>query len=199
MPSALILASASPFRRSLLENAGVTFTWEAAEIDERGVEEPLYRDGASPEEIALHLARAKAFDVSSRHSGAIVIGSDQTMSLGERVFHKPIDLDEARRHLEALSGKVHQLNSAIALVRDGAVVFETVVSARLAVRDLSPAFIETYLSATGPRILKSVGAYQLEAEGVQLFEAIDGDYFTIIGLPLLPLLAALRKEGLLDA
>ncbi len=196
MTSPLILASASPFRRSLLENAGVTFTWEVADIDEREIEEPLYREGAKPEEIALHLARAKARAVAVRHPHALVIGSDQTMSLGDRVFHKPADRDEARGHLASLSGKTHQLNSAIALMRDEQVVFETVVSARLTMRDLSPAFIDAYLEKTGDRILKSVGAYQLEAEGVQLFKAIEGDYFTIVGLPLLPLLAALRKEGL---
>lgn len=199
MTSPLILASASPFRRSLLENAGVTFTWEVADIDEREIEEPLYREGAKPEEIALHLARAKARAVAVRHPHALVIGSDQTMSLGDRVFHKPADHDEARGHLASLSGKTHQLNSAIALMRDEQIVFETVVSARLTMRDLSPAFIDAYLEKTGDRILKSVGAYQLEAEGVQLFKSIEGDYFTIVGLPLLPLLAALRKEGLLDA
>ncbi|WP_377292495.1 Maf-like protein [Rhizobium sp. SG2393] len=199
MAAPLILASSSPFRRTLLENAGVAFRWEAASIDERAIEEPLYRDGANPQDIALHLARAKAMDVASRHPATLVIGSDQTMSLGERVFHKPANRDEARSHLETLSGKTHQLNSAVALVKDGTVVFETVVSARLTVRNLSSAFIDAYLEKAGDRILKSVGAYQLEAEGVQLFDAIEGDYFTIVGLPLLPLLAALRREGLLDA
>jgi septum formation protein len=199
MSSPIILASASPFRRHLLANAGITFDWEAAAVDERAIEEPLYRDGASPEEIALHLARAKAVDVAARHPRALVIGSDQTMSLGPRVFHKPASIDEARENLKALSGKTHQLNSAIAFVRNGALVFETVVSAHLQVRHLSDRFIDRYLETAGEKILKSVGCYQLEAEGIQLFEAIDGDYFTIVGLPLLPLLEALRKQDLLDA
>ena len=193
----LVLASSSPFRRQLMENAGLSFLAEAARIDERAVEAGL--GSASPGETAAHLALAKAMDVSSRHEGALVIGSDQTMSLGARQYHKPRDRAEARAHIESLSGKTHQLNSAIALVRDGACLWQHVAVARLTVRQLSAGFIEDYLDRAGASVLSSVGAYQLEGLGVQLFEAIDGDYFTILGLPLLPLLQKLRELGAIHA
>ena len=198
MPADLILASASPFRRTLLENAGITFEVQAAEIDERVAEAPLLESGALPEDIALVLAQAKALDVSERFPGALVIGCDQTLSLGDEVFHKPADMQAAREHLLTLSGKTHQLNSGIALARNGEICWSQVEPAYLTMRRLDPGFIGRHLARVGDKALTSVGAYQIEGEGIQLFEKIRGDYFTIIGLPMLPLLAALRSLEALD-
>ncbi|NTS32712.1 Maf-like protein [Phyllobacterium sp. BT25] len=194
----IILASKSPFRATLLKNAGISFTAQAANIDERAVEAPLYDTGATPEDVALVLAEAKALEVSERNPGALVIGSDQTLSLGDEVLHKPDDMDAARRQLLKLSGQTHHLNSAVVLARDGETLWRHVSVARMTVRDLDPGFIGRYLSRAGEIALQSVGAYQIEGEGVQLFEKIDGDYFTIVGLPLLPLLVELRREGAID-
>ncbi|HEV7319683.1 MAG TPA: Maf-like protein [Ensifer sp.] len=199
MTSSLVLASASPFRRALLENAGLAFEARAARIDERALEKPLEDAGAAPETVALELAEAKARDVARHVSGALVIGSDQTMSLGSRVYHKPKDMAEAAEHLLSLSGKTHRLNSAIVLVRDEEVVWRHVSSAEMSVRTLTAAFIAQHLERVGEKALSSVGAYQLEGEGIQLFEKIEGDYFTILGLPMLPLLAKLRELGTIDA
>ncbi len=196
--SNLILASRSPFRAMILNHAGVQFVAQNADIDERIIEHPLLLAGASPSDVALELAKAKALDVSNRNAGALVIGSDQTLSLGTRVFHKPQGMEGARHHLQALSGKTHQLNSGVALALDGKIVWDHVSVARLTMRALSDAFIDRHLLRTGERVLSSVGAYQYEGEGVQLFEAIDGDYFTIVGLPLLPLLRQLRERGMID-
>lgn len=198
MSAKLILASASPFRKAMLANAGLDFAVEKPVIDERAVEAPLKDTGATPGDMALVLAIAKADDVSERHPGALVIGSDQTLSLGNEIFHKPADMEAARRHLLRLSGKTHQLNSAVALVRDGQTVWSDVATARLTMRRLEPAFIGRHLARVGDKALQSVGAYQIEAEGIQLFEKVDGDHFTIVGLPLLPLLAKLRELGAID-
>lgn len=199
MTPPLILASASPFRRSLLENAGVAFSWQAASIDERAIEEGLVSAGASPEEVALRLAEAKARDVASRcEDDAVVIGSDQTLSLGSRVFHKPADRADVVLHLRSLAGQTHQLNSAVVLVRGGEVLWQHLSSARMTMRVLSEAFLERHIDRVGDTVLGSVGAYQLEGEGIQLFERIEGDYFTILGLPMLPLLEALRRIGAID-
>jgi len=194
----IILASASPFRRAMLANAGVPVEAVAAEIDERAVEAPLANSGASPDEVAQVLAEAKALDVSERRPGALVIGCDQTLSLGDRLFHKPANMEAARRHLLELSGKTHQLNSAVALVRDGETLWRHVSIASMTMRNLSPAFVGRHLASVGDKALSSVGAYQIEGEGIQLFERIDGDTFTIVGLPLLPLLAKLREIGAID-
>ncbi|SDP37187.1 septum formation protein [Phyllobacterium sp. YR620] len=194
----IILASKSPFRATLLKNAGISFTAQAANIEERAVEAPLYDTGATPEDVALVLAEAKALDVSERNPGALVIGSDQTLSLGDEVLHKPADMEAARRQLLKLSGQTHHLNSAVVLARDGKTLWRHVSVARMTVRDLDPGFIGRYLSRAGEIALQSVGAYQIEGEGVQLFEKVDGDYFTIVGLPLLPLLVELRREGAID-
>lgn len=199
MPASLILASGSPFRRQLLENAGLDFGVVRPEIDERAVEAPLRSTGATPEEVAQILAEAKAMDVGERHPDALVIGSDQTLSLGDEVLHKAEDMEAARRRLLALSGRTHQLNSAIAIVRRGETVWRHVEVARLTMRPLDPAYIGRYLARVGEGVLGSVGAYQIEGEGIQLFERVDGDYFTIVGMPLLPLLAELRQLGAVDA
>lgn len=198
MASPLVLASSSPFRRKLLENAGLTFEAVAADIDERAVEAPLERSGATPEAVALHLARAKALEVSGRYPQALVIGSDQTMSLGPRVYHKPPTLEAAKEHLLSLSGKTHRLNSAVAFAKGREVVWEHVAHADMTVRDLTAAFVDRHLARVGTKALQSVGAYQMEGEGIQLFEKIEGDYFTIIGLPLLAVLRELRRQGEID-
>lgn len=200
MTASLILASASPFRRQLLENAGITFQAKAAGIDERAIEAEIEQKGLMPEEIALVLAEAKARDVGASFADdAIIIGSDQTMSLDARVYHKPKDMDEARETLLSLSGKTHQLNSAIVFTRGNQVLWKHISSARLSVRVLSEDFVETHLRRVGEKALTSVGAYQLEGEGIQLFEKIEGDYFTILGLPMLPLLGKLRELNVIDA
>jgi septum formation protein len=194
----LILASKSPFRAMLMKNAGLEFTSQSAQVDERAMEAPLKDSGVTPEDVALVLAEAKALDVSSRNPDAFVIGSDQTLSLGDRVFHKPTDMEDARRHLLALSGQTHQLNSAVVIAQNNETMWRHVSVARLTMRTLTPTFIGKHLAKVGDDILSSVGAYQYEHEGVQLFDTIDGDYFTIVGLPLLPLLKQLRLLGAID-
>ncbi|KAB2656870.1 Maf-like protein [Brucella tritici] len=198
MTDKLVLASKSPFRSALLKNAGIEFSTASADIDERAVEAPLYETGATPEEVAQVLAEAKALDVSEKNPGAVVIGCDQTLSLGDEIFHKPADMEAARRQLLKFSGKTHQLNSAVVLVKDGKTLWRHVSIARMTMRDLDPGFVGRYLGRVGDVALSSVGAYQVEGPGIQLFEKIEGDYFTIVGLPLLPLLAELRKEKLID-
>ncbi|HEX8046726.1 Maf-like protein [Rhizobium sp.] len=198
MTTPLILASSSPFRRMLMENAGLHFQAVAADIDERAIEAPLERDGAGPDAVALVLAKAKAKEVSDRFPGSLVIGSDQTMSLSSQVFHKPKTMAEAEGHLQNLSGKTHRLNSGIALALNGDIIWEHVSHAELTMRDLSVDFIHRHLIRVGDKALSSVGAYQLEGEGIQLFSKIDGDYFTILGLPMLPLLQKLRELGAID-
>lgn len=194
----LILASTSPFRRQLLENAGLKVQPVAPEIDERAVEKALEGSDMNPEDVAAILAEAKAVEVSERFADAWVVGGDQTLSLGDEVFHKPADMEGARRHLLALSGKTHQLNSAIVIAKNSEAVWRHVAIARMTMRHLDPAFIGRHLSRVGDIALKSVGAYQVEGEGIQLFERIEGDYFTIVGVPLLPLLNKLRELEVID-
>lgn len=198
MPETVVLASASPFRRKMLEDAGVAVETARPGIDERAVEAAVEGSGITPEELAAILAEAKARDVSERMPGRLVVGADQTLSLGDEVLHKVRDMEEARRRLLALSGRTHQLNSAAVLARDGQVLWRHVGVARLTMRPLDPAFVGRHLSRVGDGVLGSVGAYQIEGEGIQLFERIEGDHFTIVGLPLLPLLAKLRELGAID-
>lgn len=195
MTHPLILASGSMARKTLLSNAGLDIAVIPANIDERQVEAELAPEQQSPEAIALHLATAKAKAVSVDHPDAFVIGCDQTMSLDQTIFHKAASLEAARDTLRLLNGKAHHLNSAVCLVRSGEVVWQHVGIATMHVRSFSESFLENYLQRNCPAILSSVGCYQLEGEGVQLFDAIEGDYFTVLGLPLLPLLGALRKLG----
>ena len=182
----------------LLENAGVDFEAIPAAVDERAVEAPLEGSGVSPEDVALILAEAKAQEVSARYLDALVIGCDQTLSLDDRIFHKPVDMEDARRHLLRLSGRTHHLNSAVVLVRNGETLWRHVAVAGLTMRNLNPGFIGRHLARVGAKALSSVGAYQVEGEGIQLFEEIAGDYFTVVGVPLIPLLAALRDQGAID-
>lgn len=193
----LVLASLSPFRKILLENAGLTFGVMPASIDERAIERELEHRKLAPGAVALELARAKALNIAVE-PGTHVIGSDQTLSLGDRLFHKPKDMDAAKEHLMAFSGKTHQLDSAVVIARDGKIVWSHLASARMTMRLLSDDFIDRYLTHMGNMALQTVGSYQLEREGIQLFDHIEGDYFTIIGLPILPLLAELRNLGVID-
>jgi len=199
MAAELVLASTSQSRRTLMKNAGLVFNTVAATVDERAIESEERNVKLGPAELALELARQKALDVSRKKPGALVIGCDQTMSLGQVVFHKPAGIGEARENLWTLRGKTHRLNSAIVLVQDGEVSWEHVGIAELTMRSFSESYLDQYLSRVAESVLKSVGAYQLEGEGIQLFESIEGDYFTILGLPLLPLLSKLREMGELDA
>lgn len=198
MTSELILASASASRQMLMRNAGLTFSSIPAQIDERAIDTKLEQDGAAPEVIALELAKAKAIAVSLLHPEAFVIGSDQTMSLGDRIYHKARDMAQAHANVLSLSGKTHRLNCGVALAKNGTVIWDTVSIAKMTVRELSADYVSRYLERSGSQVLSSVGAYQLEGEGIQLFSSIEGDYFTILGLPLLPLLAQLRKLRVID-
>ncbi len=198
MTSELILASASASRQMLMRNAGLTFSSIPAQIDERAIDTKLKQDGAAPEVIALELAKAKAIAVSLLHPEAFVIGSDQTMSLGDRIYHKAKDMAQAHANVLSLSGKTHRLNCGVALAKNGAVIWDTVSIAKMTVRELSADYVSRYLERSGLQVLSSVGAYQLEGEGIQLFSSIEGDYFTILGLPLLPLLAQLRELRVID-
>jgi len=191
----LVLASKSAARRALLEAAGLPFEVSAADIDERAAEMPLRAKGAVPETIAAHLARAKAIGVSKQKLQQLVIGADQVLALDGEIFSKPQTLAAAKGQLQKFSGRTHALHSALCVARDGNVLFETVATARLTCRALSADFIDRYLAAAGEAVLASVGAYQLEGLGIHLFETIDGDQATILGLPLLALLAFLREEG----
>jgi septum formation protein len=196
MTQRLVLASASPFRKTMLQNAGLLFEVEPADIDERAVESAL--TDLDAESVATVLAEAKAQDVAGRNPGSIVIGSDQTLSIDDQLLHKPRDMDEARRRLLALSGRTHSLNSAVVLVRDDETLWRHVSVAHLTMRKLDPGFVGRHLANVGERALSSVGAYQYEGEGIQLFERIEGDYFTIVGMPMLPLLQKLRDLAVID-
>jgi septum formation protein len=191
----LILASQSRARQTMLANAGIAFEAVAAEIDERAVQQASSL--SAPGDIAALLAREKALPVSARQPGRFVMGADQTLALGERLFSKPSSRAQAAEQLRALDGRSHQLHSAVAVARDGKILFESADMARMTMRRLGEAEIAAYLNEVGPAVTTSVGAYQLEGLGVHLFERIEGDHFTILGLPLLPLLAFLRSERLL--
>lgn len=198
MAESIVLASGSVYRRKMLEDAGVAVETVRPEVDERAVEAAVEGSGVEPGDLAAILAEAKALDVSQNRPGRLVIGADQTLSLGDDVLHKPADMEQARRRLLALSGKTHQLNSAVVLVRDGEVLWRHVAVARLTMRALDPGFVGRHLSRVDDKALSSVGAYQIEGEGIQLFERVDGDHFTVVDLPLLPLLAELRELGAID-
>jgi septum formation protein len=198
MNNKIVLASQSIHRKTLMENAGLNFTCQPADIDERTIELAIKDTGATPKELALILASAKALDVSQKIPGAYVIGSDQTLSLNDELFHKPEDMEAARRTLLKLSGQTHTLNSGVSIAKDGETIWQHVSIAELTMRELSPEFVGRHLSRAGEQILTSVGAYQLEKEGVQLFDKIEGDFFTIVGLPMLPLLAQLRELNVIE-
>jgi septum formation protein len=194
-PNPLILASQSRARQMLLANAGLAFETAPADIDERAIQKNSRV--TAPDKIAGLLAREKALWVSQRKAGHYVIGADQILALDDRPFNKPGGRAVAAEQIRALSGRTHALYSAIAVVLDGRIVFETVAVARMTMRPLNDADIAAYLDAAGQAVTQSVGGYQLEGLGIHLFERIEGDHFTILGLPLLPLLGFLRSQHLL--
>lgn len=193
----LILASKSAVRRSVLEAAGVPVEVIVADIDERGIEQ---QSGTNdPGEVAKLLAREKARVVAAKHPGRFVLGADQTLALGQRRFSKAADRATAREQLRALRGNVHALHSGVAVLKGSHAVFEHVAVARLTMRPFSDAFLESYLDEVGGAALASVGGYQLEGCGAQLMEHVEGDHFTVLGMPLFPLLDWMRRAGLLEA
>jgi septum formation protein len=191
----LILASKSSARAALLGQTRIPFMIEVADLDERVVDAPLREAGAAAREIGAHLARSKALAVAAHYADHIVLGADQTLALGNRMFTKPANRSEALEQLRALSGQEHALHSAICLMRAGKILFETSETARLSMRSLSEPFLAAYADAAGAALTGSVGAYQVEGLGIHLFERIAGDHSTILGLPLIPLLAFLRRNG----
>jgi septum formation protein len=191
----LILASQSRTRQMLLANAGIDFETVPTDIDERSLQQGSSL--SAPGDIAAFLAREKALWVSARRREEFIIGADQTLALEQRLFSKPTGRAGAREQLHALAGRTHELHSAVAVARDGKILFESRAAARMTMRPLSEAAIDGYLDEAGEAVTSSVGAYQLEGLGIHLFERIEGDHFTILGLPLLPLLGFLRDERLL--
>jgi septum formation protein len=191
----LVLASQSKARQMLLANAGIAFEALPADIDERAIQK---NSGlAAPGKVAALLAREKALAVSRQKDQQFVVGADQTLALGDQIFNKPSGRPQAFAQLSQLAGQSHELHSAVAVARGGAILFEHVAIARMTMRSLSETEIAAYLDAAGEAVTSSVGAYQLESLGVHLFARIEGDHFTILGLPLLPLLGFLRGQRLL--
>lgn len=195
LPEPLLLASRSSARLAVLRGAGLPVEARPVAIDERAIEAEARGTGAAPDDVARVLAQAKALAASALAPGRVVLGADQTLALGGDILHKPPTLEAARAQVRQLAGRTHVLHAAVAIVRDEEVLFETVETAQLTMRDLSDEAIEGYFAAAGPQAIESVGAYQIEGPGVQLFERIDGDHFTILGLPILPVLACFRSEG----
>ena len=195
-PQPLVLASRSDIRGKILAAAGLRFEIRPSQVDERAIEA---RSGVSDTAaVARYLARAKADAVAASLPGRVVLGADQTLARGNTRFSKPAGRTEAAEQLRALRGRTHELHSALALVRDGTAMFACVDTARLTMRNFSDGFLNDYLDMAGDAATKSVGGYQLEGIGIHLFEKVEGDYFTILGLPLLPLLAFLRQNKFVD-
>jgi septum formation protein len=197
-PVQITLASKSAARAAILRNAGLVFETVSSGVDEDAAKAGLLAEGASPREVADALAELKAFKVSTKRPG-LVIGSDQTLDLDGALFDKVDTVEAARAQLIQLRGKVHKLHSAVVVARDGQPIWRVVETSKLSVRDFSDAWLDGYLERNSPEILWSVGCYLLEGEGVQLFNRIDGDYFSILGLPILGLFDFLRLHGALQA
>jgi len=197
--TALVLASGSRTRSAMLERAGVPFSVDVAHVDEDEAKRALRANGANAADTAETLAEMKALKVSRRHPGALVIGADQMLECGEAWFDKPPDRDQAKAQLQALSGRTHNLIAAAVAAENGNRVWHHVDRVEMTVRPLSETFVDAYLDAAGDAVLGSVGAYQLEGLGAQLFSRIRGDFFTVLGLPLLPLLDYLRVRGVIAA
>ena len=193
----LILASKSAARRSMLADAGVAFSVQVADVDEDAVK--AVHDPADAAGLAVELARVKALAVSRHDEDAWVLGADQTLGFDGGLVSKAASLDDARARLAAMRGRTHQLHSGAALARNGQIVWSGVDTATMRVRDFSDAFLDAYLAAEGDELLHCVGSYRLEGMGSQLFEAVEGDYFTVLGLPLWPVLAELRRAGVLKS
>jgi septum formation protein len=194
----LVLASGSASRRKLLAAAGVTFVADPADLDEVGLTRDMVQRGADAVQVACELAGQKALLVSRRHAGALVLGGDSVIGFGGAFLSKCASMEEARTLLHKLSAKEHLLVSAAALARDGALLWTHASPCRMSMRSLSRKFLDDYLAQEGPAILSSVGCYHYEGRGAQLFDKVEGDYFSVLGLPLLPVLAELRKEGVLE-
>lgn len=195
----LVLASASAARSRVLRDAGLAFAVEPAAVDEAALVASMVAEGGGGAEVASALAELKAMRVASRHAGALVIGADQVLVCEGRLFAKPETADRARADLRALRGRTHELMSAVCVARDGQPLWRHLARARMAMRPFSDTFLEDYLEATGEDALASVGAYQVERLGAQLFSRIEGDHTAILGLPLLPLLDFLRGHGIVAA
>ncbi|MGY0777229.1 Maf-like protein [Azospirillum argentinense] len=193
----VVLASGSRTRAEMLERAGVRVTLAPAAVDEEEIKLAARAEGAPVEDVAEALAELKAQRVTRKHPGALVIGADQMLECEGRWFDKPADRDAARAQLQDLRGKTHRLVSCAVVIRDGERLWHHVDRARLTMRPFSDAFLDSYLNAAGDDVLGSVGAYHLEGLGAQLFHRVDGDFFTILGLPLLPLLGFLRVHGVI--
>jgi septum formation protein len=195
MKKKIILASASSSRANILKSSGIFIEQEPADVDEDTVKTSFRNQNGSAAQVAEMLAERKALDVSRRHGGALVIGADQMLDCDGVWFDKPADLVQVRNHLTALRGRTHELLSAVCVVRDGACLWRHLESAHLTMRPFSDVFLEEYIENVGEKACLSVGAYQLEGRGAQLFSRIEGDYFTILGLPLLPLLEFFVTQG----
>ncbi len=193
----LVLGSSSQIRRQLLENAGLTFLTSPASLDEEAIKQAFLENETDPNlaDIAQLLAQTKASVVSEKHAGHLVVGSDQILVHDGKIFSKPDSIEEARDQLLDLRGKTHELVSAVAVAKDGAIVWSHEAVARLSMRAVSNAFIGAYMAEMGESVTQTVGAYKLEGLGIHLFDTIDGDYFTILGLPMLPLLNFLRARN----
>ncbi len=199
----IILASGSRARREMLRAAGVSFTVETADVDEDAIRAALNDDDGEatvdPDDVAEILAVAKAEAVSLQQPEAFVIGGDQVLAFEDHILTKPKDEASARRQLASFRAKVHALHSAVAIAHNGEVQWSTVDTAEMYVRDFSDAFLDDYMRRAGRTVLDSVGAYLMEGLGIQLFERIEGDYFTVLGMPLMPLLGELRARKLILA
>lgn len=195
----LLLASTSKTRLKLLQDISLPVEAQGADVDERSIEAQLQKEGANPIQVAQALARAKAYDVARKNPGRWVVGADQTLALGAEQFHKPASVEGARHHLQKLRGQTHELHSALVCFHGGKEVFAHVETAHLTMRAFGDDFLDAYLAAAGTAVMQSVGAYQLEGLGIHLFDKVEGDHSTILGLPLLPLLAFFRQAGLVEA
>lgn len=197
----IILASGSAVRRQVLASAGVLFSVEPAAVDEGAIRAEMTSesDCVEPGDVAGVLARAKAEAVSRLHPGALVIGADQVLWMGSKLYEKPANLAEARDHLDRFRGRTHELHSAVVIAENGYSTWGTVATAHMTMRPFSDAFLDAYVARAGDRICKSVGAYEYEGLGMQLFDHVAGDYFTVLGLPMMPVLAELRARGALLA
>jgi len=195
MPQKLVLASSSGIRRQMLENAGVSFEVSLPRVDEDAVRQSLLAEAASPRDIADALAELKARKVSTRMPGALVLGCDQVLSFDGQIMAKPVSRADAEQQLRQLRGARHQLLSAAVIYEDGQPIWRFVGTVRLQMRDFSDSFLTTYLDRNWPDISNSVGGYKLESEGVRLFTRVDGDYFTVLGMPLLEILSYLTLRG----
>ncbi len=195
----IVLASGSRARREMLAAAGVPFTVQAADVDEPAIRARMHEvdPNVDPKKVAAVLAAAKAEDVGAKQPGALVIGADQVLALGDELLSKTPSIGAARAALRKLRGKTHELHSAVAFTENGKVTWAHVATARLTMREFSDAFLDDYLKRAGDRVSQTVGAYELEGLGVQLFDRIEGDYFTILGMPLLPVLGELRARGMI--